>query len=186
MSFGRLRISAPFALAFSAFYFFDRSGAFVALVLACAAHEAGHIAAIVLLGGRITEAELSLCGACIRHSIENKGKKDAAVAASGPAANLLCAALFAGKSGLFGLFAAASLLLDCFNLLPAHPLDGWRIVRTFLKNEKAVAAVSFAAALLAAALGAVLFVFSGSPMLLLSGVTLALRQRVMYNNMKKY
>jgi len=182
LRFGRLRIGAGFALMFSAFYFFDRSGAFAALVFACAAHEAGHIAAIRFLGGRITEAELSLCGACIRHSLEGKGKKDAAVAAAGPAVNILCAALFAGSSDLPALFSAASLLLGCFNLLPAHPLDGWRILKCFLKSEKASAVLSLITAGLTAALGAVLFVRSGSVSLLLSGCMLALRQSVMYNN----
>ncbi|MBQ4370111.1 MAG: site-2 protease family protein, partial [Oscillospiraceae bacterium] len=95
---------------------------------------------------------------------------------------LLCARAFSGSGGLLSLFAAASLLLGCFNLLPAQPLDGWRILSSFLKNEKTSEFISLATALLAAALGSALFVFTGSISLLFTGGILALRQSVMYNN----
>ena len=63
-------------------------------------------------------AELTLEGEACTSFLQ-----DLLLSLSGPAANLLLAAVLAAV-GHFPLFVGANLLLGCFNLLPVCPLDG--------------------------------------------------------------
>lgn len=90
---------------------------------AAAVHEAGHVLAIYLTGGRIRGFELRADGARI------------VTAPMGPGAELVCALAgpVAGGCTLllwrwFPEAAVAGLLQTVFNLLPIYPLDGGRAV----------------------------------------------------------
>jgi len=133
---------------------FDPLGAFRPFLIAAAAHELGHIAAILLCGGRIDGIRLGLGDASIRTGFLTY-RAELVCALAGPAVNLLCFAAFRTR---FSAFAAMSLLLGAFNLLPMRPLDGGRLLRAALqcagRDETALGAASLltAAALLGAAL----------------------------------
>ena len=97
-------------------------------LIACAAHELGHIAAALLMGVYPDRLTLSAVGAEL--SLRNRTLipywKDLLIVLAGPLANLL-----------FGLIAVAADLwlpaflnfgIGVFNLLPVLPLDGGRIL----------------------------------------------------------
>src|SRR5699024_4130543 len=98
-------------------------------------HECGHIAVFCLLLRRPPVLEVALAGICLSmRGVMLPPGRMLALAAAGPAANLLLAAgMLAwmdgpGQYGYFGMwFAATHLLVGGFNLLPLPGLDGWQI-----------------------------------------------------------
>lgn len=104
-----------------------------ALMLPVAVHELGHIAVLRLFGLRITGIRLEAKGLCIQYSGYCGAWGHILTALAGPAAGFLyawVAALLASRFAyeIFYLSAGISLLLSVFNLLPALPLDGGRVV----------------------------------------------------------
>ena len=100
--------------------------------VACAVHEAGHVLAIHLLGGRVAHFRLTGVGAVIqprRERLFSYGE-ECLIALAGPLASLALAVVGAAWGRWFGggyLLTGLSLTLGLFNLLPAAPLDGGRI-----------------------------------------------------------
>jgi stage IV sporulation protein FB len=103
-----------------------------------------HVAAAALLGVRITEIHLMPFGGSAR--MENPygvcGMRILWVALAGPAVNLLLAISFAALAQWSVLSPAAAavhvrhnLVLCLFNLLPALPLDGGRILYALLQRR---------------------------------------------------
>ncbi len=145
------------------------------LVLSLALHEAAHALCARRLKVRVVELELMPFGGAAR--LENawamRPGQLAAVALAGPTLNALlaAAALALGSRGAISPWAAWVLLLDnaalcLFNLLPALPLDGGRLLFGLLSGplgrERAVrwgvwAGRGLAALMLAGALAGVLF-----------------------------
>lgn len=118
-------------------------GAMGPLFATLAAHELAHIAAARACGVDIAEIRLMPFGGSAR--IENpygiSPAQLALTAAAGPAMNLLMMLFFAAlaqwnllRIDLAATFVRANLVLMLFNLLPALPLDGGRILYALLSR----------------------------------------------------
>ena len=128
----RLRISPGVPLLLAAFVWLASPLLLGAILSAAVCHELGHWLVLRRVGGRIQRLHITVFGAEMQvddRRISYGGELLAA--AAGPLSNLLLAAAL----GLLGrwwepmyLFAGAQLVLGAFNLLPALPLDGGRIL----------------------------------------------------------
>lgn len=119
------------------------SGDVLALLFALGMHETAHLAAAFLLRVNVTDIRILPFGASMR--MENPYHlprlKLALIAISGPAANLFLLLLFSSLAqwNLLSHWMAKRLLapnlaLLIFNLLPALPLDGGRILCALLSR----------------------------------------------------
>lgn len=95
-----------------------------AAALAGLFHEFCHLAAVKLLGGRVTQVSLGLQGAVIVAQSRSKGRELVCILA-GPLGGLLLLPL----AGFLPRTAICSALISAYNLLPVYPLDGGRALR---------------------------------------------------------
>ena len=124
----RVRVSFYFFPLLCVAAFFDRSVFMLRGMLAALLHECGHLAAMVLLPGNAPrEVSLTPFGVRIeRNPLSEFGKGNGIILAAGSGMNFVCAAV---TFGFLPEFAAVSLLLGIFNLLPVEGLDGGGIGR---------------------------------------------------------
>lgn len=100
------------------------------MLSAAAIHEAGHIIAILLQGGNISNFTVNAGGLKISYdSYRFTYAQDLICALSGPVVGIIAAVL--GANIGLPVFAGISLCLSVFNLLPIRPLDGGKIVWSF-------------------------------------------------------
>jgi Zn-dependent protease/CBS domain-containing protein len=109
-------------------------------------HEGGHAVAARRRGLKVRSVTLFLLGGVARIEEESSdGRTETRVAVAGPAVSLALALLFGivGQWSMWGpgmrevirALASINLGLGLFNLLPAFPLDGGRILRGLLWNR---------------------------------------------------
>lgn len=133
-----LEISGGFLLLTAALYYLDSSGVVPWALAACTLHELGHVAAVRLLGGRVSMLRLTCVGAELRLSARYplRAGRQLLAALAGPVVNLLLAPAAAGAAARWGegafLFAGLNLALGAFNLLPVAQLDGGRALCALL------------------------------------------------------
>jgi stage IV sporulation protein FB len=127
MRFGKIYISGGFVLTLSALYFLESYKFILTLLIAAFVHELGHLLTIRLLGGKVKLIRLECSGALIVYDGRNLSYLyEILCALSGPTASILLA--FTASWLNFDLLAGTSMLLGCFNLIPAPALDGGRAV----------------------------------------------------------
>ena len=132
----RWEVSPGFLLLLGVLYWLDEGvGLLLWGLLACAAHELGHVAAALALGGRAERLSLTVVGAELSFSYRAPLTygQDSLVALAGPAANLLLGGLFFALDRQ--LPAVLSLGIGAFNLLPILPLDGGRVLYGLLAEK---------------------------------------------------
>jgi Zn-dependent protease len=101
-------------------------------------HELGHSMAARMYGIRTRDITLyPFGGVAAIESMPRNPKHELVIALAGPAVNgvlfafFLFAFVFAGGS-LFATLAAMNLIMGVFNLIPAFPMDGGRVLRALL------------------------------------------------------
>jgi Zn-dependent protease/CBS domain-containing protein len=124
---------------------------FMVILFACVlAHEFGHILAARRYGIRTPEVTLwPIGGVASLERIPDKPREELVVALAGPAVNVVIAAILIFGFGaslsesttaelddptanLAARVAAANIVLVLFNLIPAFPMDGGRVLRALL------------------------------------------------------
>ncbi|PZQ85261.1 MAG: site-2 protease family protein [Ancylobacter novellus] len=165
--------------------------AFVALLFLCVLlHEFGHIFAARRYGVKTPEVTLWPFGGIARlERIPEKPSEELVVALAGPAVNVVIAGvllLFLGGNigmehiegienpqvSLLAKLAAANIFLVVFNLIPAFPMDGGRVLRALLAMKLGHAQATQTAASIgqALAIGLGLLGIFGNPMLIIIAV----------------
>jgi Zn-dependent protease len=164
---------------------------FIALLFLCVVlHEFGHVFAARRYGIRTTDVTLlPIGGVASLERMPEKPGQEIFVALAGPAVNLVIAAVLAlglgatfdlgqmaqleeVRSSLIGRVAAANVALCVFNLIPAFPMDGGRVLRALLALRMGYTRATRTAASIGQGLA---FVFAllgllGNPMLILIAV----------------
>ena len=133
----RLDLTPGFPAFLAAVWYFDSCGIFWPFLAAMTVHELAHAAVILLFGGKIESVRLSFAQVELRTGLLSD-RMELWSTAAGPGINLLCGWLF---RRWMPAFAAVSLLLALFNLLPVWPLDGGRLLRTLLRMRWGAAGV---------------------------------------------
>jgi Zn-dependent protease len=129
------------ALVFVAF------GGVVGVVIVCLAfasvllHELGHALVARRLGVRVSGIELGFFGGAAKMvELPRTANHELAIAAAGPAVSLALAGLGLGLGALTHVPLIAwlgwtNLIIALFNLIPALPMDGGRILRALLTRK---------------------------------------------------
>ncbi|HEY4057898.1 MAG TPA: site-2 protease family protein [Kofleriaceae bacterium] len=105
------------------------------------AHELGHAVVARYYGMEVPKIELGFIGGAAQmQGMIRRANHEIAIAAAGPAVSLVLAGAGFGIGSLFGLRIATAigfmnLVVAGFNLLPALPMDGGRILRAALTHR---------------------------------------------------
>jgi Zn-dependent protease len=164
---------------------------FIALLFLCVVlHEFGHVFAARRYGIKTSDVTLlPIGGVASLERMPEKPSQEIVVALAGPAVNLVIALVLVGllgarfdlsqmaqleqaQSTLAGRVAAANIALLLFNLIPAFPMDGGRVLRALLATRMGFTQATRVAAYIGQGL-AVVFGFLGllgNPLLVLIAV----------------
>ena len=162
----------------------------VALFVCVVLHEFGHIIAARQYGIRTSDVTLlPIGGVASLERMPEKPGQEIVVALAGPAVNVVIALVLMfllgakfdlsqmaqleqAQTTLIGRIAAANVVLFVFNLIPAFPMDGGRVLRAILAVWLGYTRATRAAAMIGQAL-AIVFAFLGllgNPLLVLVAV----------------
>lgn len=116
----------------------------IALFISILIHEFSHSIFARRYGVRVKRIVLFIFGGvAMMESMPKKPKEEFTVAIAGPAASIGLAALSyllsfipnTTISAFFSLFSYFNIILAVFNLIPAFPMDGGRVLRSFLAER---------------------------------------------------
>lgn len=157
----------------------------VGLFASVAVHELGHAWAARRYGIGVESITLWLLGGLANlESMPREWERELWIALAGPAASVLVAVVCYGVLVLLpssvpvvvfvvGWLVVTNIVLTVFNLLPAFPMDGGRVLRALLARSRPYASATRTAARVGSlfAIGFVILgILSFSPMLLLLGL----------------
>lgn len=139
-------------------------------------HELGHALVARMLNVRVSGIELSAFGGAAKMTeMPRTANHEIAIAAAGPAVSLALGGLGLGLgsvlgSSLFAWIGYANFVLAAFNLIPALPMDGGRILRAVLSRKMDFVRATDVAVTVSrvAAVGFVLWALMGGPLMLLA------------------
>ena len=123
MRLGRVEVTGGFLLLLAWVNYLDRSFLVPMAVLACGAHELGHLTAIRVLGGNVKGIRLTAIGAELMMSQQLGYWQEGLCALAGPGVNLFLALVCCGLE-CWPAFGGLNLVLALFNLMPAGRLGG--------------------------------------------------------------
>lgn len=128
-----LEVSPWAALLLGLLYFFDETGLVGAAVLPVVAHELGHFLAIRSCGFRVLGLHLGVADLRMDYAGGADRGQELYILLAGPLLGLVYALAAARLGTSLGssfwvISGGISLVLSLFNLLPALPLDGGRIL----------------------------------------------------------
>ena len=165
--------------------------AFIVLLFVCVVlHEFGHVFAARAYGIRTSDVTLlPIGGVASLERMPEKPAQEIVVALAGPAVNLVIAVALAvglgagfgltemaqfddARASLVGRIAAANVALFLFNLIPAFPMDGGRVLRALLAIRLGYTRATRVAATIGQGLAFVFAVLGllGNPILILIAV----------------
>lgn len=132
----RIKVQPGFLLLLGIIFYLEDSGSTTLMVLAAAIiHEAGHVAACALMKGKIEALCLSAVGAELKltYPVMLSYGRENLVLLAGAMANLLLGMItyFLGAYRMTGI----TVCLGIFNLMPAIPLDGGRILFNLISEH---------------------------------------------------
>ena len=138
-----INLSFLLVLAVAFFAYGGLAGVFVTLLLfgSVVLHELGHALVARRLGVHISGIELSFFGGAAKMTqMPRSADHEIAIAAAGPAVSLMLAGAGFGLGvathfWLFSLIGWINVILAGFNLIPALPMDGGRILRALLTRR---------------------------------------------------
>ena len=155
--------------------------------IAAVLHELGHLLALYLLGGRVNRFCFRLSGGELQYDGKHLSYgQEVLLTLAGPAVNLLFAWLSGWAAALLQQpllyqFSGCHLVLAVFNLIPALPLDGGRVLQTLLElyfplvGERLTVLVSLLIGVLLMFLGIVVLLKGGNLTLFSAGGVILLR-----------
>lgn len=165
--------------------------AFVSILFLCVVlHEFGHVFAARRYGIKTPDVTLwPFGGVASMESMPEKPAQEIIVALAGPAVNVVIAALLyvilgarfdfnevaqfeLAKSSMMAQVAFANVALVVFNLIPAFPMDGGRVLRAVLAIRMGLARATQLAATIGQGIAVVLGILGllGNPMLIIIAI----------------
>ena len=111
-----------------------RVGMTAAIFFCVILHELGHSLVAQRLGIQVNQITLYPIGGIAQLASQPNPKKEIWITIAGPLVNLVigCALLPFADNDFLHTLGMANFVLFCFNLLPAFPMDGGRLLRAFL------------------------------------------------------
>lgn len=182
----KVSVSAGAALLLSALYLLLGWDMLLIIALPAAAHELGHVLALRAQGAKIRRIRAEMTGLCMTYTGDLSPAGQWCAAFAGPAAGALyalAASFLGGRLGSTVLekSAGVSIIFTAFNLLPAMPLDGGRmlisLLQAFPSKAEAALEITGLASGIALLLGGLYMVCRGWGMALeIAGIWLLLSQ----------
>lgn len=135
----KFKISIPFVILVSVMYLLNDNLLFFSTMLAIVIHEGAHITAVSICGGSIDKVEIRAFG--IRVNVPElkymSYKKEIIIAAMGPLAGIFAASISLLAANMCKMdwgfyFAGINIIITAINLIPVYPLDGGRIILSFM------------------------------------------------------
>jgi len=169
----RIKLNLFFILFLFASFYTGYISQSITIFISVLLHEIGHTIVAKALGIRVEEIELFPFGGVAKMEDITKygGYMEVLIAIAGPVVSGLIAALcavFAKSNELFAATALFNFILMTFNLVPALPMDGGRILRNILlhhlsyKQATKVMVISGRLAAIALVLYNIVIIYKGS------------------------